>query len=162
MRRVLVLALILACSVQARASDLQLVGEARLKVLFWPIYDSRLYTADGQYQDGQLPVRLELAYLRDIRARDLIDRTAQEWDQQGLDNPRRAEWLERLEDIWPDVSKDERLALEVDSDGLSRFYHNGELLGLIEDPAFGASFLGIWLAPNTSHPQLRLALIGGD
>ena len=51
------------------ATDLQMVGEARLKVLFWSVYDSRLYTADGDSQAGERPVRLDIQYLMNIDAR---------------------------------------------------------------------------------------------
>ena len=73
------LALLLAGN--AQAEQLQLVGKARLEVLFWSIYDSRLYTADGSYTDGQRPLRLELEYLRDIEAADLVEQTRNEWHQ---------------------------------------------------------------------------------
>ena len=49
------LACTLSLTAAAAASDipqpgnLQLVGEARLNVMFWSVYDSRLYTADGCY-----------------------------------------------------------------------------------------------------------------
>mgnify|MGYP001827384973 CR=1 FL=1 len=49
---------------------LQIVGEARLDVLFWSVYNSRLYSPGGVYEQGQTPVRFEIEYLRDI---------AQEW-----------------------------------------------------------------------------------
>lgn len=46
------------------------------------------------------------------------------------------------------------------ADGSSTFYRNGEQLGVIADPGFGRQFLDIWLSPNTSRPELRLALTG--
>lgn len=141
-------------------SDLKLVGEARLKVLFWSVYDSRLYTADGTYMPEQRPVKLELEYLRDVKAADLVSKTQEEWQQQGLENPRQGQWLESLAAIWPDINKEDQLSLQIDANNHSRFYYNGELIGVIEDPEFGSSFLNIWLSPNTSRPELRLALIG--
>ena len=44
---------------------------------------------------------------------------------------------------------------------LQRFsFTFGQTLGGIEDPDFGRHFLNIWLSPDTSRPELRLALIG--
>ena len=50
----------------ANAAQLELVGSARLQVLFWPVYDSRLYATDGRYTPDKLPLRLEIEYLRDV------------------------------------------------------------------------------------------------
>ena len=63
---------------------LQLTGEARLKVLFWNVYDARLFTADGNYVDDRYPVALQLNDLRDIDKDDLVDETLNQWRQQGL------------------------------------------------------------------------------
>jgi hypothetical protein len=158
----LVTLLLLVSSLTARGETdaLQLVGEARLQVLFWSIYDSRLYTADGDYQPGERPVRLEIQYLRDIDAADLVARTAQEWEQLGIRHERQAQWLETMAALWPDIRDSDTLTLELDESNRSVFYHNGRPLGTVEDPDFGQHFLDIWLSPDTSRPELRLALIG--
>lgn len=152
------LALLLAGN--ARAEQLQLVGQARLEVLFWSIYDSRLYTADGRYSDGQRPLRLELEYLRDIEAVDLVEQTRNEWQHLQLRAQEKELWLQELARLWPDVREDDVLALEMSESGRSTFLLNGKPLGSIDDPQFGPSFLAIWLSPDTSRPELRRSLIG--
>ena len=152
------LALLLAGN--AQAEQLQLVGKARLEVLFWSIYDSRLYTADGRYRDGQRPLRLELEYLRDIEAADLVEQTRNEWQHLQLPVQEKELWLEELARLWPDVREDDVLALEMRESGRSTFLLNGKPLGSIDDPQFGPSFLAIWLSPDTSRPELRRSLIG--
>ncbi len=160
--RHLLIFLVLLWSVVSRADNvpLKLVGEARLQVLFWSIYDSRLYTADGTYEAGERPVRLEIQYLRNVDADDLVARTAQEWEQQGIRHERQAQWLEAMSGLWPDIRENDTLALELDANNRSVFFHNGQRLGDVEDPDFGQHFLDIWLSPETSRPELRLALIG--
>jgi len=152
------LALLLAGN--AQAEQLQLVGQARLEVLFWSIYDSRLYTADGSYSDGQRPLRLELEYLRDIEAADLVEHTRNEWQHLQLRADEKDLWLQELARLWPDVREDDVLALEMSESGRSTFLLNGKPLGSIDDPQFGPSFLAIWLSPDTSRPELRRSLIG--
>jgi len=152
------LALLLAGN--AQAEQLQLVGQARLEVLFWSIYDSRLYTADGRYSDGQRPLRLELEYLRDIEAADLVEQTRNEWQHLQLRADGKELWLQDLARLWPDVREDDVLALEMSESGRSTFLLNGKPLGSIDDPQFGPSFLAIWLSPDTSRPELRRSLIG--
>lgn len=155
--------LLVACLLvgAARAHSWELVGEARLTFLFWSVYDSRLYSLDGQYTDGQRPLRLEIQYLLDVDADDLVSRTLEEWQHQQLRHPRQQQWGTQLASIWPDIREGDVLAIELDAGGGNAFYLNGELLGAVEDDAFGPQFLAIWLSPATSQPELRLALIGG-
>lgn len=161
MRTIVVLAALLSTlAMGAHGEALKPVGEGRLEVLFWPIYNSRLYSADGQYRERQRPLRLDIEYLRDIDADDLVAQTRSEWAHQELADERQQLWLASLGRLWPDVSKNDVLSLLVDDSEVSTFYRNGELLGSINDPDFGRSFLGIWLSPKTSRPELRLSLIG--
>jgi hypothetical protein len=154
------LTLMTAGAAHGNEPGFQLVGEARLKVLFWPVYDSRLFTADGSYYDGKRPVRLEIEYLRDISSKNLIERTADEWQAQGLNHQRQNQWLAQLTTLWPDVSRNDVITVELDALDHSTFYRNGEILGSVADPAFSQQFIAIWLSPNTSRPALRRALIG--
>jgi hypothetical protein len=50
--------------------DLKKVGEAKLKVLFWDVYNSSLYGKTGEYQSEQFPQALKINMLRDIDAED--------------------------------------------------------------------------------------------
>ena len=59
-------------------------GAARLKVLFWDIYESSLYTPDGTWSEGVRPLRLDIRYLRAISALDLVKQTGKEWAEQGI------------------------------------------------------------------------------
>ena len=153
-------ALLIALGARAGEPGLQLVGQAQLKVLFWPIYQSQLYSADGKYQPGKRPLQLDIRYQRSIDSSDLVTRTGMEWESQGLAHPQQQQWLQRLRELLPDVNKGDVLTLAVGTDEVGRFYLNGELLGQVDDPAFANSFLDIWLSPNSSRPKLRLALIG--
>ncbi len=156
----LVLLLLSALSIPARAQAWELVGEARLTFLFWSVYDSRLYTLDGQYREGQVPLRLEIQYLLDVSAEDLVSRTLAEWQHQQLRHPQQQQWARQLASIWPDIREGDVLSLELDEEGGNTFYRNGQRLGGVDDAAFGAQFLAIWLSPATSRPEVRLALIG--
>lgn len=152
---------LLPLALQATEAGLQKVGEARLKVMFWSVYDSRLYAPGGKYDPGTRPLRLEIQYLRDIRAEDLVKRTGKEWDGLGVSHDRRDQWLDKLLALWPDINENDTLAVELDARSHATFFHNGERLGTIEDGDFGQRFVDIWLSPDTSRPDVRLALIGG-
>lgn len=157
------LVVVLACSgvcVAMPLANMQKVGQAKLEILFWDIYQSSLYSADGQYTDQQLPLALEIHYLRDIDADELVEKTADEWRKLGLDSKQTQTWLNRLGDIWPDLKKGDELLIVVNQDSSSVFYYNQRLLETIQDPEFGPSFLRIWLDKNGSFPKLRKKLIG--
>ncbi len=158
-------ALLIGATTNAQAvpwDSLQLSGEARLRVLFWNVYDARLFTADGSYSENDYPIALQLSYLRDIDKDDLVDETMNQWRQQGIDaHPRIDEWLFELAALWKDVRKNDAITLVVDSEGRSNFYFNDELLGQIPDPEFGKNFAAIWLSENTTSPRVRERLING-
>ncbi len=147
-------------SADALQDAMRKVGEARLKVLLWSVYDSRLYTPSGNYDDGDLPLRLEIQYLRDIRARDLVDRTLVEWEAMGREHPNQSAWLKQLSGLWPDIAASDVLTLELDRNSVATFSHNGEVLGRLEDPDFGQQFVDIWLSRDCTRPSLRDQLIG--
>ncbi|MBP7546450.1 MAG: chalcone isomerase family protein [Corallincola sp.] len=149
------------------AVQLQPLGEGRFSRFLFDIYDARLFAASsswpGQLQQA-LPVALELTYLRDIEAEDLVEATADQWQLQSqwANHPQQSQWLASLRQLWPDVRRGDRLAVLVDEEGLTHFYHNGSAIGVVSAPEFGRAFLDIWLSPQTSAPDLRAQLIGGE
>lgn len=145
-----------------KQSEFELVGEARLKVMLWSVYDSRLFTTDGRYSNGTRPLRLEIEYLLDIKRDALIKRTREEWEAMDRDHPRQEAWLADLRALWPDIAADDVLTLELNSANVATFKRNGELLGSIDDPEFGQQFIDIWLSPDCTRPKMRMALLGKD
>lgn len=139
---------------------LKKVGEARLKVMLWQIYDARLYTPSGDYQPGARPLKLEIEYLRDIKSKSLAERTLKEWEAMGREHPRQAVWAASLQELWPDIQTHDVLSLELDEAQVATFRRNGEFLGRIEDPEFGQQFVDIWLSEDSTQPELRLTLLG--
>ena len=144
----------------ALATDVwPLVGEARLKVLIWEVYDSALFTPSGRWQ-GDAPYQLSLHYLRNIPAAKLVEETEKAWREQGRNHPRLNEWLGLLGDLWPDITEGDNLVFGLNELGDSSFWFNGSPLGSIEDRDFGPLFGGIWLDPDSPRPELRAQLIG--
>ncbi|MBY6186401.1 chalcone isomerase family protein [Marinobacter hydrocarbonoclasticus] len=150
-----------ALPVEAPAADrMKPVGESRLKVLWFPIYHARLYSDDGRFDGIEAPLALDLLYLRDIDAQDLVAHTRSEWKRLDLYRKDASEgWLSTLTKLWPNVAKGDRLTLVMGPEQ-STFYHNGDPLGTIAGSQFGPDFLAIWLDPDSRYPKLRNALIG--
>jgi hypothetical protein len=140
--------------------QLKKVGEAKLQVLFWDVYNSSLYSRTGQYQADIFPQALKINYLRDIDAKDLIERTQDEWEKLGIEKVKFSQWIPLLTDIFPDIKKGDTLLLTVNENQQSEFFFNGKTIGQISDQTFGKSFLRIWLDENCSYPKVRNKLIG--
>tara|TARA_R110000751_G_C13793584_1_gene482539 strand:+ start:16259 stop:16732 length:474 start_codon:yes stop_codon:yes gene_type:complete len=141
-------------------SELKKVGEAKLQVLFWDVYNSSLYSPTGTYQAEKFPQALKIDYLRDIDAESLIERTQDEWQKLGIEQETFTPWLPLLTEIFPNIKKGDTLLLDVNEDLQSEFYFNGKTIGKITDTNFGPSFLRIWLDKNCSYPKVRNKLLG--
>lgn len=152
----------LAATETALEQELNKVGEARLKVFLWSVYDSRLYTPSGSYLEGERPLRLEIQYLRDVKAKALIEQTQKEWAAMGRSHPNQQQWLDRLTALWPDIQAQDVLTLELTADNAASFLHNGTPIGFVEDPDFGQQFVDIWVSEDCTRPELRLSLLGLD
>ena len=136
-----------------------LVGEARLKVLLWKVYDSALYTPSGRWL-GAGPYQLSLTYLRDIPVEQLIKETRKAWDEQNRVHPEQENWLRALAEMWPDISTGDNLVFGVGADDQNQFWFNGQSIGGIDHPDFAAFFGDIWLSEDSPRPALRARLIG--
>ena len=136
------------------------VGEARLEVLFWDIYDSELYSETGEFYEGDLPLALNIRYLRNFKSSSLVDKAGEEWLKLGYSSEQTNQWLAIIDGLWPDVSKGDELLLTIDSNGVSQFFYNSQPLGKVNDTSFGKGFIAIWLDKNSSYPKLRNSLTG--
>lgn len=144
------------------STEYRLVGEARLSVLLWEIYDAQLFTSDGLYRGISAPMLLKIHYLRPVERDDLIDATRDELQQVAPELPAqvRALNLERLSRIWPDrIRPGDSLSFELTASG-GTFHFNEQPIGGIDDSRFAKAFMAIWLAENSSYPRLSRRLRG--
>jgi hypothetical protein len=152
----------LAGTAPADTTGLQAAGSGRLTWFGIQAYDATLWVAPGfrRAEFERHAMGLELKYLRDFSARDIARRSLDEMRRAGPIAPADAQrWQEQLQQVLPDVRAGDRiLGLHRPGRGAS-FLVNGRTAGEITDPAFSARFFGIWLAPATSEPKLREALL---
>ncbi|MFT6738412.1 MAG: hypothetical protein ACJA0G_002562 [Kangiellaceae bacterium] len=140
--------------------ELKKVGEAKLKVLFWDVYISSLYSLTGEYQALQFPQALEINYLRDVDAKDIINRIQDEWKKLDIKPALFKLWIPLLADIFPNIKKGDTLLFKVNENQHGEFFFNGQPIGKITDKTFGTYFLRIWLDEKCSYPIVRDRLIG--
>lgn len=146
-----------------KKSDLVKLGETTFSVYFWDIYKAQLSTSSGTY-----PIDLEndtlvyeIEYLKPITAEGLVERTVEQWQHLGLKEDTYQAYLPLLLQMWPNIKAGDTLSLVLIHHS-SGFYHNQKYIGSLSYPQFGIQFVDIWLAKNTSQPQLRNELLGSS
>ncbi|WP_064608688.1 chalcone isomerase family protein [Photobacterium sp. J15] len=135
------------------------VGDARLKWGPWVIYDSELRTPTGLYRNDVSDIALVIKYQRNINKDDLLKATDQQWEHLGIALNKRRQWLAKLDAMWPDVKKGDRLIFVIRGEN-GFFYQDNLRIGIIEDKEMSLAFINIWLSPETAYPTIRSRLIG--
>jgi hypothetical protein len=140
-----------------------LAGQAKMTVWGFDVYQAALWVEPGfvgtAYAQGSFA--LELTYLRDFTAADIAQRSLAEMRRQANLAPQDVQrWEGRLRALLPDVKAGDRITGVHQPGRGAAFWGNGRLLGELADPEFARLFFGIWLAPQTSEPALRRALLG--
>lgn len=152
----------LPAELRAALPTAALAGQAKLTFWGFEVYQASLWVAPGftavAYADHRFA--LELAYLRDFSGADIAKRSLAEMARQApLSTDQATRWGDQMRALFPDVKAGERLTgIHLSGVG-ARFVFNGQPLGDIPDAEFARRFFGIWLAPQTSEPKLRLALL---
>lgn len=138
------------------------VGMGKLTAFGFDIYTARLWAEPGFVRDDypRHAFALELAYLRDFNGEQIAERSLKEMRRiEAFSTEQGQRWLAEMTRLFPDVRRGDRLVgLHRPGQGL-RFLHNDQPVGEIRDPAFARIFMGIWLSPRTSEPQLRRQLL---
>lgn len=146
--------------IQQHVPSAKIVGEGRLSVMFWDVYDAELLAPEGKWEQTS-PFALKLSYLRDIKGKKIADRSAQEMRDQGFDDEvKLAAWHAQMRNIFPDVYEGITLTGVYTKSGETVFYKNEKKIGQIQDPEFGKLFFDIWLSEETNAPGLRQKLLG--
>jgi hypothetical protein len=141
----------------------RLQGSGRLTFLGLPIYEARLWVQPGWSAErfAQAPLLLELTYARALSGARIAERSLKEMRRSGrVAAHQEAPWLDRMKGLFPDVQAGDRLTGCLVPGQGARFFLNARFLGELRDALFAELFFGIWLAPTTSEPALRAALIG--
>jgi hypothetical protein len=142
----------------------RLLGGGRLRVFGFQVYDARLWAGPGFRVDSfaSQALALELSYLRAFEGQAIAERSITEMRRSApVSDDLADQWSLALRRLLPDVKKGDRI-MGVHRPGVgAAFWMNGKSLGEIRDAEFARRFFGIWLAPGTSEPGLRNALMAG-
>jgi hypothetical protein len=150
--------------IQEALPQARLVGQGRLTFWGLQVYDARLWANPGFTADGfaTQPLALELSYLRGFDNQAVAERSISEMRRSAPISDEQAEkWKAAMTSVLPDVKKGDRV-MGIHRPGVgASFWVNGKAAGEVRDAAFAKLFFGIWLAPATSEPALRSALLAG-
>ena len=138
----------------------QLVGKARLKFMFWKVFDAALYSETGQY-DSKAPFALELTYLRSFKREKIVDKTMEEirrLTSASISAGQLKDWRQQLNNMIPDVKIGMSIIGIRTSEGYTDIYAGDVLKGSIEDEDFTDAFFAIWLGEDTAKPEFRAKL----
>jgi hypothetical protein len=140
------------------------LGSARLQFFGLSIYDAALWAPPGlaisNYSSE--PFALELRYLRSLSGAAIARRSLEEMRRGGaLALALETQWLGTMRTAFPDVQSGDRITGVNQPQQGVRFYVNGQLKADVMDSAFAERFFGMWLAPWTSEPAMRVALLPG-
>jgi len=107
---------------------------------------------------------LSLQYQRDFKGEDIAHRSLEEMRRHPLMRESdQATWLAALKALMPDVRAGEHLiGVYQPGQGLQLWHDGASLreLGTAPDAQMARVFMGIWLDPSTSQPELRQRLLG--
>lgn len=145
----------------------RMAGEGLLRFFGLKVYRARLWVSPGFAPErfSALALALELEYLRSLSGNAIAKRSLEEMRRAGpIPDEKAAAWLQALTATIPNVADGDRLTgIYRPNDALELLFTQGQSrrsLGKIGDAEFAARFMGIWLAPVTSEPELRRALLG--
>jgi hypothetical protein len=136
------------------------VGEARYRLLAWPLFDAALWNETGVF-DWDASFALTLTYRRSFSAQNLTNRTLSEMSGRGAGDAASLEPLAApLRACFVDVAPGDRITGVSTGANSARFYFNGRQRCEIRWPGFQRSFFGIWLDASGSNRALSNQLKG--
>lgn len=144
----------------ALASEMKLIGQGTLKVLFFEVYDIRLL-ADSKPFSWKNKFQLEFEYKREVKKETVIESSIKEMRRQSSFFDKDInKWQEYLEISIKPVQEGSQATVTWNPSGQITFHYQNSKPTTIEDENFARAFLNIWLGDETSQPKLRNQLLG--
>ena len=138
----------------------QKIGEGQLRRWGFLVYDATLWSTTGRFEPDQ-PFALSLTYARSISRDQIVDASLDQMRELGVDVDQHPEWAQALREVFVDVNEGDTLT-GVHRPGEGAVFFAGDRLTGQIDQDLSQAFFAIWLDPDTTAPDLRLALLGKD
>ena len=144
------------------ASEMKLIGQGTLKVLFFEVYDIRLLS-DSRSFSWENKLQLEFEYKRSITKERIIDSSIKELKRQpNATEQNLDEWKAYLQEAIQPVQEGSQASIQWSPQGTITFQNQGVKSVTIKEESFARSYINIWLGQETSQPKLRSQLLGEE
>ena len=145
---------------KSRYPDLQVIGTGVLKVFFMDIYNLTLHSKEPNYAVSD-HFALEFNYKKSVSKTTIIDASMDELSRlPDVSSVEIKAWKQILESSISDIQAGEKVSVVFSKSGDIEFWSESREPLSFQNLKFAKSFAAIWLGPQTSHPKLRLALLG--
>ena len=152
--------------VRAHIPNAAKVGEGKLEVFIWKLYDACLFAPYGIHTpDG--PHALRFDYLRAFSNEEMATSTIDQMRRhQQVNELLLAAWYNKLKGLMPGVDRSDSMIVIATGNGETLFYLKRKAdkddfvrTGFIRDRVFTKHFFDIWLGKEVEHPELRTKLL---
>lgn len=145
---------------KSRYPDLQVIGTGVLKVFFMDIYNLTLHSKEPNYAVSDR-FALEFNYKKSVSKKTIIDASMDELSRlPDVSSVELKAWKQILESSISDIQAGEKVSVVFSKSGDIEFWSENREPISFQNLKFAKNFAAIWLGPQTSHPKLRLALLG--
>jgi hypothetical protein len=149
----------LPATVITLAPGLHRLGTARHTVFGIHVFDATLWVAGPHWSPAEAHA-LDVEASRQIPPSRLVNGVIDEMrDIRAADDRQRSTWKTRLNQIVPPMVRGDSLVILCLPNRQTVIFHNGTMIGSIDDPNFGSALFRVWLDPRTSRPDIRSALL---
>ena len=145
---------------KSRYPDLQVIGSGVLKVFFMDIYNLTLHSKERNYAVSD-HFALEFNYKKSVSKKTIVDASMDELSRSpDVSSVEIKAWKQILESSISDMQAGEKVSVVFSRSGDVEFWAENREPISFQNLKFAKNFAAIWLGPQTSHPKLRLALLG--
>jgi len=139
-------------------SNYKLVGEVNYSHLFWDLYDAKLFSETGDFEENKFA--LVLKYNTKISRKSVVKETInqlkkqKEYTEEELDELRTL-----LKNTFKDIKVDDTF-IGIRENNTAYFYFKNEKILETKDLEFINLFFNIWLREDSSNPAFTKKLLG--
>ena len=149
-----------ASAMMTLVPNAELVGEARLKVVFFKIYDAQLFAPQGRYSPYD-PYCLRLTYLIDAKKNRIISQTVKEMRRMEVASAEQIDrWIPKMEAAFISMAKGSQADFIHTPDGRLTLVANNVVISVIDDTALAKAIMDIWLGPKVRSRDFQNSLMG--
>jgi len=137
-----------------------IIGQDRLTFFGFNIYDIALWSEDNVFSYDE-KFAISIKYNKSFDEDDLVQRSIVEMRKNyNFSNAQENIFEKELLRVFNDIKKGDFKTVIFNPKSGTKFYHNSQFNGAIEDQDLSHKFVDIWLHKNSSYPKITQKLLG--